>query len=89
MKRTNLERLKAAQLKNQMNQAPTPDRFGKASSAVPDRRERRRLDQARGLVPFAVKLDGELVKRIRLLAEERQVDLNDLVGELLGKALDG
>jgi len=89
MKPTDLERLKAAHLKNQMKQAATPDRFGKGSNAVLDRRERRRLDQARGLVPFALKLDAELVKRIRSLAQERQVDLNDLVGELLGKALDG
>lgn len=89
MKPTDLERLKAAHLKNQMKQAPTPERFGKGSNAVLDRRERRRLDQARGLVPFALKLDAELVKRIRSLAQERQVDLNDLVGELLGKALDG
>jgi hypothetical protein len=87
MKKTDLERLKAAHLKNQMKQAPTPERFGKGSSALPDRRERRKLDQARGLVPFAVKLDGELVRQLRALAEERHADLNDVVAELLKKGL--
>ena len=87
MKKTDLERLKAAHLKNRMKQAPTPDRFGKGSSAVLDRRERRKLDQARGLVPFAVKLDGELVKQLHILAKERQADLNDVVAELLKKGL--
>ena len=89
MKKTDLERLKAAHLKNQMKQSPTPERFAKGSNALPDRRERRRLDQARGLVPFAVKLDGELVKQVRALAEERGADLGDVVSELLKKGLAG
>ena len=88
MKRTDLERLKAAQIKNQMKQAPMPERFGKGSGAVLERRERRRLDQARGLVPFAVKLDGELVKEVRALAEARGAELGDVVAELLRKGLD-
>jgi hypothetical protein len=87
MKKTDLERLKAASLKNQMKQAPTPERFGRASGAVLDRRERRKLDQQRGLVPFAVKLDGELVKEVRALAEKRGADLGEVVAELLRKAL--
>jgi hypothetical protein len=87
MKKTDLERLKAAHLKNQMKQAPVPERFGKGSNAVLDKRERRRLDQARGLVPFAVKLESELVHQIRALAQERGTDLNELVGELLKKGL--
>jgi hypothetical protein len=88
MKKTDLERLKAAHLKNQMKQSPVPERFGKGSNAVLDKRERRRLDQARGLVPFAVKLEGELVNEIRALAHERGADLNDVVGELLRKGLE-
>ncbi len=89
MKKTDLERLKAAHLKNQMKQAPVPERFGKGSAALLDRRERRKLDQARGLVPFAVKLDAELVNRIRALAAERGADLGDVVTELLRKGLAG
>jgi hypothetical protein len=88
MKKTDLERLKAANIRNQMKQAPLPERFGKGSGAVLDRRERRKLDQARGLVPFAVKLDGELVKEVRALAAARGVELGEVVAELLRKGLD-
>ena len=45
-------------------------------------------DQARGLVPFAVKLEGDLVKRIHALAQERGVPVNDLVADLLRRGLD-
>jgi hypothetical protein len=64
--------------------------IGKPSGAppAPDRREQRKLDQEKGLVAFACKLDGALINRLRALAEERQVPLNDLVGELLAAGLD-
>jgi len=52
-----------------------------------DRREQRKLDQAKGLVAFACKLEGSLIAQIRTLAEERKVPLNDLVAELLGAGL--
>ena len=82
MKTTDLERLKASKIANQMKQSPQ----GPGSSA-PDRRERRRQDQALGLVPFAVKLDRELVKRLRALALQRAVEVNALVDELVRKGL--
>jgi hypothetical protein len=44
-----------------------------------DRREQRKLDQALGLVPFAVKLNSELVKKIQELAVERKAPLNEVV----------
>ena len=86
LKHTDLQRLKAAHLKNQMKQAPTPDRFGKGSAIV-SRREQRELDRAKGLVPFAVKLPEDLVSRLRALADERKADLNDVVAEVLKKGL--
>lgn len=89
MKATDLEKNKALDLKRKMVQAGSADRYGQASSQVPDRREQRRLDQARGLVPFAVKLNGELVKELQALAASRQTDLNTLVEELLRKGLQG
>ena len=58
------------------------------AAPVVDRKEQRRLDAERGLVPFAVKSPAELAARLRDLATERQVSLNDLVDELLRKALD-
>jgi hypothetical protein len=58
-----------------------------AGAPVLDRREQRKLDQAKGLVPFACKLNGELLKQLQSLAQERQVDMNELVGELLTAGL--
>jgi hypothetical protein len=88
MKRTDLEKLKGVSIVSRMAREGTPGRFGK-DSALPSRREQRKLDQAQGLVPFAVKLNGELVARIQALANERQAPLNDVVTELLTKGLDG
>ncbi len=73
-----------------MSQGAAPDRFGKdAGAAALSRRERRTLEQAQGLVPFAVKLDADLVQRIQALAQERKTGLNELVTELLKQGLDG
>jgi hypothetical protein len=58
-----------------------------AEAAPLDRREQRKLDQAKGLVAFACKLEGALISQIRTLAEERKVPLNDLVAELLNAGL--
>lgn len=85
MKRTDLAKNMALKLDERMKHAGTPDRF--AGGAVPDRKEQRKLDQARGLIPFAVKLDAQLAGELRALAESRQLGLNELVDELLRKGL--
>ncbi|WP_308600634.1 hypothetical protein [Massilia sp. Dwa41.01b] len=54
-----------------------------------DRREQRERERAAGLVPFAVKLEGELVKQLQALATERGVDMNALTAELLRKGMAG
>ena len=87
MKKTDLYKNEGLKINGQMKQAGTPDRFGVAASAVPSRRDQRKLEQAQGLIAFAVKLDGELVKRIHALAEARQAGLNETVAELLAKGL--
>jgi len=89
MKKTDLEKNKALDLMRKMKQVGAPDRFGQAAAAVPDRREQRKLDQARGLVPFAVKLNADLVKELQALAVTRQTGINELVEELLRKGLAG
>lgn len=89
MKKTDLEKNKALKVNAEIKHTGTPARFGKAAGAVPDRREQRKLDQAQGLVPFAVKLNSELVQQIQALAQERQVCLNEVVAELLKKGLEG
>lgn len=68
-------------------QAPGAAAFGQGEAPVVDRREQRKLDQAAGLVPFAVKLSGDLVAQLQLLAKERGVDMNALVAELLATGL--
>ncbi|MES2366769.1 MAG: hypothetical protein V4563_12875 [Pseudomonadota bacterium] len=87
MKKTDLYKNQGLKINSQMKQAGIPDRFGGAASAVPDRREQRKLDQAQGLVPFAVKLNSELVQQVQALAQTRQLGLNEMVAVLLKKGL--
>ncbi|CAM4146744.1 LexA regulated protein [Bordetella tumbae] len=86
MKKYDLEKNKALKLAGQLKQAGTPGRYG--SDQLLDRREQRKLDQAAGLVPFPLKLTQVQADRLRALAQERGVSTNDIVAELLQKALD-
>ena len=45
-------------------------------------------DGGRGLVPVAVKLNGELVKKLHAIAQERQAPLDAVVAQLLERALE-
>jgi predicted HicB family RNase H-like nuclease len=85
MKKTDLYKNLGLKIDGQMKNARTPDRFGQAGA--PDRKEQRKLDQQRGLIPFAVKIESSLAAEVRAAAQARGVDLNELVGELLRKGL--
>jgi hypothetical protein len=86
MKKTDLAKSDAKKLMNQMGTQGAA--FGAAGkAAAPDRREQRDRDRALGLVPFAVKLNGDLVQQLQTLSKERGVELNQLVAELLQKGL--
>ena len=85
MKKTGMAKSDAKKLMGQML-APNAG-FGNSAGATVDRREQRKLDQAAGLVPFAVKLNGDLVQQLQTQAKERDVDLNALVADLLAKGL--
>ena len=89
MKKFDLEKNKALKLGNQMKQASAADRFGKASSqpAQLDRREQRKLDQAQGLVPFACKLNSELVEVLKARAATHPGGMTGLLDELLRQGL--
>ena len=87
LKKTQLERLKAASLQDQLKKSAPPDRYAQGAHAL-SRREQRERDRAQGLVPFAVKLNDGLVKKLHELAREKQRPLNDLVAELLERGLD-
>jgi hypothetical protein len=84
MKKTDLAKSDAKKIMNQMARSPT---FGSAAAPAADKREQRERDRALGLVPFAVKLNGELVARLQALAKERSMDMNQLVDELVRKGL--
>jgi len=88
VKKTDLEKNKGLKIAGGINRFGTPGRFGKDANVPLDRREQRKLDQSLGLVPFAVKLDGDLVKQIQALAQERKTGLNEVVAELLKKGLE-
>ena len=87
MKRTDLEKLKGLKIRSDLRGTPTPDRFAGAHGEAATRREQRELDRARGLVPFAIKLEGKLVDRVRTHAEKAGLPLNDAVAALLRKGL--
>jgi hypothetical protein len=61
--------------------------FGAATGAPVDRRDQREREGGLGLVPFAVKLKGVLVKQLQDLAQERGLDMNELVADVLKKGL--
>ena len=85
MKKTGMAKSDAKKLMGKMtNPGGT---FGAADVPAPDRREQREKERALGLVPFAVKLNGDLIKQLQALAQERDGDMNALVAELLAKGL--
>ena len=86
MKKTDLEKMKAKKLAGRSS-GPAPERFGRGAPAPLDRREQRERDREAGLVPFAVKLHGDLVKELHAEAQKRGAGLNEVVAELLKKGL--
>ncbi|POR45517.1 hypothetical protein B0G62_13223 [Paraburkholderia eburnea] len=87
MKKFDLEKNKALKLMQSTHKAG-PERFGKDSTpATLDRREQRKLDQAAGLVPFACKLNADLVAQLKTRAEQHPEGLTGLLTELLQAGL--
>ena len=87
MKKTDLTKSLAKKLDGRMKGAVVPDRFAQGAADATDKREQRRLDSAAGLVPFACKLPGELVKRLHERAAAHEGGVNALVAQALEKAL--
>ena len=82
VKKTGMAKSDAKKLMGKMV-APNLAGFGNDGTPTVDRREQRKRDQEMGLVPFAVKLDGELVQQLQKLAKSRSMELNALVSEVL------
>ena len=85
MKKTGMAKSDAKKLMGKMV-APGANEFGKAEVAI-DRREQRRRDQALGLVPFATKLNSDLVAQLNALAVEQGTDVGSVLTALLHKGL--
>ena len=85
MKKTDLYKKLGLKIDDKLNKAGIPDRF--AQGGVLDRKAQRKLDQAKGLIPFAVKLDAQLARELRELAQTREMDMNQLVDELIRKGM--
>jgi transposase-like protein len=79
------DRLMAAYVQTKSSLADIERKLDAAPAA--DRREQRKLDQAAGLVPFAVKLDQRLVVQLIALAASRGLSMTEVVDELLRKGL--
>lgn len=89
MKKTDLVKHLGKKITGQMQKAAIPGRFAQGSTALPDRREQRKMDQAAGLLPFAVKLHIDLARQLRDMAEREGVNLNALVDRLIRAGLGG
>lgn len=87
MKKTDLEKNNALKIRSEMRNTLPPDRFAGGHAVAATRREQRDLDRARGLVPFAVKLEGDLVRQLQALAQQRNEPLNEIVAAVLKKGL--
>ena len=86
MKKTGMANSDAKILMGKMA-APGAAGFGNAHNAVVDRKELRERERALGLVPFAVKLNADLVKELQEHAKAGGVDLNEAVANLLKRGL--
>ena len=86
MKKTDLAKNDAKKLMGKMT-GPGAGQFGNAGAPAVDKREQRKRDQALGLVPFAVKLNSELVQQLQALAAEKGLDMNATVADVLARGL--
>ncbi|SAL58297.1 hypothetical protein [Caballeronia humi] len=83
MKKFDLEKNKALKLANDLKQSSAA-RIGQAGAQPKlDRREQRKLDQEKGLVPFACKLDASLVKQLQERAAAHEGGMTEALAELL------
>ncbi len=86
MKRTDLHKNEGLKIASRIKPFGNSGKPG-GEAPLADRREQRRQDQARGLVPFACKLNVDLLAQLRALSLARDTDLNELVADLLTKGL--
>ena len=88
MKRTDLEKSLGSKINRKIERNSETDPFNKNTAKPLDKREQRKLDQAQGLVPFAVKINSNLVQKIQDIAKEESKGVNEVTAELLQKGLE-
>ena len=86
MKKTDLEKLKGKKITG--GAFGHADRYGKGSAEPGDRRAQREQEREQGLVAFACKLHGDLVREIHAAAQAKGVGLNEITAEIIRKGLD-
>jgi len=83
VKKFDIEKNKALKLANSLKLQGSA-RFGaEATQPKLDKREQLRLDQEKGLVPFACKLDSDLVKQLQERAAAHEGGMSEMLAELL------
>ena len=87
MKLTDLHKNKGRKIEGEARQGGVSDRYGRGSALVVDRKEQRKRDAAAGLVPFACKLHGDLVKELQARATASGAGLNETVAEVIRTGL--
>jgi len=87
MKKSDLDKNLGLKIGGKIKAAGVPDRFAQGAAGALQKRERRNRDTAAGLVPFACKLPGSLVRRLHERAASHEGGVNGLVAELLAKTL--
>lgn len=87
LKKTDLAKNLGLKISQSMKKAGVPGRFAQGATQLLDRKERRKLEQAEGLVPFACKLHDDLIGTLRQLAEQEGGNLNAVTERLLRAGL--
>ncbi len=87
IKKFDIEKMIAKKVTGQMKAGGASSRFGQGAGEVLDKRERRARDSAAGLVSFACKLPGELIKQLHERAATHEGGINAVTAELLAQAL--
>ena len=86
MKKTDLEKLKGKKITG--GGFDSAGRYGGGSGEPNDKRAQRERDRELGLVAFACKLHGDLVREVHAAAQAKGVGVNEITAELLRKGLD-
>jgi hypothetical protein len=86
VKKFDMEKNKALKLANGLKQNSSSSFGPQAGQPKLDKREQRRLDQEKGLVPFACKLDSDLVRQLQEHAAKHEGGMTEALTDLLVKA---